>query len=340
MKERLQYLDIIRGIATIMIVIHHFNKALERYGIFIGTRQIIFPDTAANGNFGVLGVSLFFIISGASLMYVYRDNLNIKRYSVRRIVSIFPLFYIAYAGAFLCRVVMAGNFSFIDAPKRNFIFTVLGVDGYIDYKIPTWYLVGEWFLGCIIIMYILFPMLRKLMINNPELTMIIGLTIYVATVQFNCFEISLARNICIRVFDLLFGMYFVYRIKEVNKLVGAGTVILLSILFFVKVPGNDMYGVTLVGILTFLALVWISMMIKNPIIAKSIKFISKYSYGIFLTHHMVINLVIGLCSNRNLNYLTGMGIFVITLIGIGIATMLLYFTYNILGKILKKVKEV
>nr|WP_258323505.1 heparan-alpha-glucosaminide N-acetyltransferase domain-containing protein [Bifidobacterium indicum] len=73
-KQRLFYLDWVRALATVLIVITHFNNPVL-------TNRPAFP----NAPFGIyirdLGVSQFLIISGAALMYTYEDeeHLDLKR---------------------------------------------------------------------------------------------------------------------------------------------------------------------------------------------------------------------------------------------------------------------
>jgi len=50
---------------------------------------------------GDWGVSLFFIISGAALMYVYQEKLEYKRFYKKRFESLYPMFWMAYIIAFI-----------------------------------------------------------------------------------------------------------------------------------------------------------------------------------------------------------------------------------------------
>ena len=86
-KPRLFYLDWVRGLSAILIVITHFNNPyLVEHPIF------------ANSPFGIyigsLGVSQFLIISGAALMYSHEDaeKLDLKKFYWKRCKSIFPMF--------------------------------------------------------------------------------------------------------------------------------------------------------------------------------------------------------------------------------------------------------
>ena len=66
-KERLFYLDFVRAIAAMAIVITHFN-ARYLYLNPPAPEKAVFTTFIGNLYIGDWGVSLFFIISGAALM--------------------------------------------------------------------------------------------------------------------------------------------------------------------------------------------------------------------------------------------------------------------------------
>ena len=69
MKEKKLYLDVLRILAILMVFHLHFTVALDHaYGVFFGF---------ANGNWGNVGTSLFFLISGNCLARNYGEKLNI-----------------------------------------------------------------------------------------------------------------------------------------------------------------------------------------------------------------------------------------------------------------------
>ena len=47
-------------------------------------------------------------------------------------------------------------------PKWKLVFSVLGLDGYLLPLGANFYKIGEWFLGCLLLIYLLFPLLRRL----------------------------------------------------------------------------------------------------------------------------------------------------------------------------------
>ena len=99
-KERLFYLDFVRAVAAVSIVITHFNA---RY-LYLNPpmpEKAVLTTTVSNIYIGDWGVSLFFIISGAALMYVYEKKCELKTFYKKRFFSIYPMFWMAYIAAFI-----------------------------------------------------------------------------------------------------------------------------------------------------------------------------------------------------------------------------------------------
>ena len=88
-KERLFYLDFVRAIATISIVLTHFN-ARFLYLNPPAPEKAVITTTVANIYIGGWGVSLFFIISGAALMYVYQEKCELKTFLQKKIFKYLP----------------------------------------------------------------------------------------------------------------------------------------------------------------------------------------------------------------------------------------------------------
>lgn len=335
-KERVWYLDFIRAIAVIMIILHHFNAALIEKGIMVDNKNHIFILEWKNGNFGTLGVSLFFIISGAALMLTYKDDYSLKKYVIRRVNSIFPLFYIAYFVAFIFLFWMYKGIHFISAPKWTILLTIIGMDGYFSYLGPTWYLVGEWFLGCIIFMYCLFPLLKKLLDRWEAPTIIVSFILYILCVIFNPFQISITRNILIRGLDMLLGMVFMKEVQRIKPVFGILSIILMILLFFYKIPFFDMFGISMMGWCVFVSCAFIAQYINFDFIKKLCSKISKYSYGIFLTHHLTILYIAQEFRNKQLSFLEGLTLLLLIVFVISIVTKGIYVIYNFVCSLFKR----
>lgn len=331
-KERILYLDFIRAISIVAIVVFHFNTSMFSHGI--NSAFILFQNYK-NGNLGNIGVSLFFIISGAALMYSYRDNFSIKTFLAKRFMSIYPMFWMAYAIAFLYLFYFNKTIEH-GVPNINFILTLIGMDGYLLYRIPSYYLLGEWFLGCIILLYLCFPLLRKLMINKPIVLLISICVFYIAIVQTYPFKMDIDRNFITRIPDLLVGMYFIQYIKKVRFYQFIAALSISSLLLFVEININQMYKITIIGISLFFVLVYIIQHIKLGIINNLFFVVSKYSYSIFLTHHVIMSQLLLRFKGVTLTSIESYCLFLITCIVIFVVSV---YLYKITDKLIVNLKD-
>jgi len=194
-RERIFYLDFVRAVATISIIFTHYN-ALFIYNTSIPMPQkAILTMTVGNVYIGSWGVSLFLIISGAALMYVYENELDVLKFWKKRFINIYPMFWIAYIFAMLFNFYRIGSID-TSIGKWRYIFSILGIDGYIaNWGVQTFFLVGEWFLGYIIIIYIIFPILRKGVNEYPLLLAIITAVLYILSIVLGAKDVSLLECI-------------------------------------------------------------------------------------------------------------------------------------------------
>lgn len=104
-KPRLYYIDALRVLGTVAVFFYHLNDYLielpEKYGASLAP-SVFLPMKAFGIGLGQAAVAVFFLLSGFVLMYTTSDApLDFRRYGKRRIVDIFPFFYMAYLLAFL-----------------------------------------------------------------------------------------------------------------------------------------------------------------------------------------------------------------------------------------------
>ena len=238
------------------------------------------------------------IISGAALMYTQGDKekLNLKSFYARRALTIYPMFWIAYIVAATFYVLRSG-WLFGSRPWQ-LVFTVFGVDGYVaNMHVSTFYMLGEWFLGFILIFYAVFPLLRIGVKKYPLIAAVVVGVLYVVTLLSGRTILQLPQDLLLttRLPELVFGMYFVRYIKKVPHVVGAGSIVLLILQQWKEFLSGNL-AVTIVGVSFFLMMVWICQLIGNKpwrVIQWSVNWVSKYSYAIFLTHHVIIVLMFG-----------------------------------------------
>ncbi|MFU0542244.1 acyltransferase family protein [Gardnerella pickettii] len=335
-KPRLFYLDWIRAIAAILIVVTHFNNPyLEPTRFFVNRPFGIY--------IGGLGVSLFLIISGAALMYNYgdRESLDLRTFYTKRAKTLYPMFWVAFIVANILLFVRNNGYIFVPRHKITVIFSLFGMDGYASaFGVGTFYTLGEWFLGFIILFYIVFPLLRVGVNKMPIATVCIVLTLYAVTVVFFMFyqipRVPSDILLTTRLPELVFGMIFVKFIKKVPHWLAAVSFVILAAQQLTHIL-KDNIAVTVVGIFAFLLLSYIGELVKSfkPLSACT-KFISAYSYPIFLVHHVLIMQVFTVIYPVWLNRWQAYGLliaeFVVILV---LSVMLKRFTNLIVGFVSK-----
>ena len=286
-KPRVFYLDLIRALATLLIVLTHFNFHLKDHG---GGYVLTFQPFGIY--VGDLGVSLFLIISGAALTLTYRRPINLKRFYWKRFLNIYPMFWTAWVlGTFYYFLISNGRPPNA-GPAKSFIFTLLGVDGLVSaFGWPTMYLLGEWFLGFILLYYVVFPLILWAIDRFPVVTGVVILAAYAATAvimhrYFSGYPSSMVLTT--RLPELAFGSYFVLYVRRVHwvTVIPAAAVLAVSAMLPEKIPED--VGTTIVGISAFLILVVAGRYVAIQPVRAFVGLIARYSYPIFLVHHVVI----------------------------------------------------
>lgn len=176
MKKRLLGLDILRDIGVIFIFFYHF---FIEYVVSGQGTDVSMLDYNYFFNILARPASIFlFLISGYALMYNHEEDMPLSKYYLRRFKGLFIPFYIAYIFTFIACYIVNGQMPGAGVAKRFFIFTLTGTDGVAQMVYPTFYLIGEWFMSCIVVCYVLFPLLAWLHKRFRILTLILLIVWY------------------------------------------------------------------------------------------------------------------------------------------------------------------
>lgn len=330
-------LDVIRTVAILFVIFYHYNSAIIS---FISKDMAFFKDHEFTGR---TAISLFFILSGASLMLSTHSNYSIINFYKKRFLAIFPLFWFTYIVTLLVLTVVFPRYLFVGINPVQFVYTIIGFDGFLlYYKIQTQYLVGDWFLGCIIILYILFPMLKILFLKNKHL--LITASFAICVIIANIYDLNKQPEVSIfplyRVFEFVFGMYFMYFMSTYNFnlskikriIVAVASCISLIIIVLFEFTNNAFVSYTFVGVLFFVFLFSFSNLSMKYIPKQLIRFISKYSYAAFLVHHAIV--IIAVQNSKNILNTTqnSIAMFVALLLFIYLVS---YLVYNSLRYLLR-----
>lgn len=106
-KERLENIDLLRGVAIIFVVLYHYtNHYPPEY--LLRTDNWFLPIA----KYGWSGVDIFFIVSGYCIALTIIKTSNFVEFSVKRFARIYPAY-------FFCGISTLIFFSFFDLPGRE-----------------------------------------------------------------------------------------------------------------------------------------------------------------------------------------------------------------------------
>lgn len=274
----------------------HFIKALCAIGIIIFHFSCHLKNTTfrpffyfENGNWGSTFVTIFFIVSGALLYHNYSDKMDIKTYYKKRWKSIFPMFYLAYLSFEIGNIFLNKSVLYRGSIKP-YIFSIIGMDGYLSDNFTTYYNIGEWFLGMIIILYIIFPLILVLFKKNSNLIFISSLIFYLIFLDKPFINNTPFRTLPSCLISFILGMIIIKnKDKIINKWSTLAAILSCLLLHFIKLPISDDIGNHLMGLFVFVIMSFIGEWImKNNICEKIFTELSKISYAIFLLQHLAI----------------------------------------------------
>lgn len=316
MKKRIFYLDFLRSFAIIMVLLlHSISSYITELGLFGTTSWYV--NLFLNA-FSRTGVPIFFMISG-SLMLSSDNTENFKRFYKRSLVHIaIPLVFwnVAY-----------------------FIYKC--IRGYIDFDITI--LLSDfincgtgyhlWYLYTLVGIYLIAPFL-KILINNCSMNQLIWLLFLMMLCTTIRPFINMVTPLYVYLFEPLFNGYISYFImgyilSKINYnyktiagflaagLLGlAGSVVLNHI--HSSSDGIDLvtnYGYSLCHYVLAAAIFAVSKVAfeKRTLFRGIVYALSKYSFGIYLIHVAVIDLVVNCFMIDASPIVSSIYIFVVTL---------------------------
>lgn len=300
MKKRIVSLDVIRVFSCLCVLLVHFNAAISGWtgGIFVYPNSLL-GNYILSGRvyIGGLGVSLFFILSGASLMYTHKPERGLRYFYKKRVFNIYPMFWIAFA--------IATAFDFLSnkamgfAKPANILYSIAGMDGYfgtLGLITTEYYKLGEWFLGCIILLYVLFPLLYKGIERKPILTTGCVCAIYILCIRLvPVFGYTIDQiAFVLRIPEVLLGMLFIRydMLKRPLRLMGLGVgVFVLAVLFRNNISSLTLCIATALAVFVVLNSM-VCLLAKFNIRWSGFTALANLTYPVFLIHHWLIHTMV------------------------------------------------
>ena len=182
---------------------------------------------------------------------------------------------------------------FYNGHWTKLFYTLIGLDGYLSYRLHTYFISGEWFLGAIILIYILYPILLFLININLIIPFLISFIGYFLMYKTNIFIIIKDMNLLTCIISFYFGIIAIKYKKYFyeNKIVFNVSLSLLILFIFIKL-NTFILIFQLQGFFLYISLLHLGTFIMTKRNLSVIEEISKISFSIFLIHHrLIINIL-------------------------------------------------
>lgn len=297
-KRRIDY-DLIRILACASVLIFHFNASVCGFDT-VG--QLVYPNELIPSvyfgcvSLGDIGNNLFFMLSGAALMGSRKiaSGKDLTHFYLNRAEKLMPPFYIAWLWATCAQLLM--NKTISGAPIPSLLLTLFGMDGYGSARgwfTNNFYQVGEWYLGCAIICYLLWPLVMYLWDHLPAwvflplVALMYGITVF--STDGNLITVP------VRLTQMIAGGCFARYIKQMKNIQLIGTTVAVTIA--VIMAQKYIHAVTVGFVVCWMIFLLISLLVACfpaffQAISSAIISAAALTYPIFLVHHKLISLMV------------------------------------------------
>jgi exopolysaccharide production protein ExoZ len=336
MPSRLHNLDYLRGLVAFGIMIYHY--LIFSFGEFTADTFI--------GRIGIYGVSIFYVLSGLTLYYVYFNNIKPTKQEVfsffkKRIFRIFPLLWLVTIAA----IILSSK-----APDfYNLFLNLTGLFGFI--KWDTYFSDGVWSIGNELVFYVFFPFFILFSKSNKFLMIILSLILFSFYLYFSFVILSPEQTLAqqwreyvnpLNQAFLFLGGFLIGLLLNTIKISRIISILLLlfSIGLFIIIPsnGNLINLVTGVNRLIFtfccflICFSFYKLNFKLPaFINKPLALLGEASYSIYLLHPIIYKITGGQDLNNHPSIKISLSI-ILTLI-------ISYLTYEYFEKFFMKLAK-
>lgn len=332
--NRLYNLDYLRGLAAFGIMIYHYlSWTLGKFS----------ADTFM-GRVGIYGVSIFYVLSGLTLYYVYYNKMkpslkDITSFFKKRIFRIFPLLWLVTITAIILSEKKPDGY--------DLFLNLTGLFGFI--KWDTYFSAGVWSIGNELVFYVFFPAFVFFSKSHKSLiiilfTVIFSLYLYFAFVKLNSDVTSQWKNYTNplnQVFLFLGGFLIglLFNKTEIKSNVNLVLLILAIGLFIFYPVEGDAFNLKIgINRLVFtlccflICFCFYKMTFKFPLfVHRPLTLLGEASYSVYLLHPIVYS-IMGLVNTHFLHSSE-----TVRLILSFISTLIVsYFTYEYFEKFFMK----
>ncbi|MFN8437584.1 MAG: acyltransferase [Cytophagales bacterium] len=298
-KKHLIGLDYLRGLAALCVMLFHYTAWTNQ------NYSELFWDKMA-----IYSVSIFYIVSGMTLHYVYSQNLQLKKldlinFYTKRFFRIFPLFWLVTI-----------YFMTVERqrPDLKIIFlNYTGLFGFLEWDKGIAF--GVWSIGNEIVFYTLFPFLIWLLRKNRYsfyLVFILSFKIfgYFTFYEFDPFKIITAQwhqyyNPSHQMFIFLSGIMSAHFLQNIKLPIQISLLLIffgIGSLMLYPVTGQSsalIYGydrIALIGLCITICIGFYKINTSWPYFNSTLGILGKISYSMYLLHAPCFLICSNLCS--------------------------------------------
>lgn len=332
---RLHNLDYLRGLAAFGIMIYHYlSWTLGK-----------FTADSFMGRVGIYGVSIFYVLSGLTLYYVYYNKMQPSKQDVlaffkKRIFRIFPLLWLVTILAILLRGQIPNFF--------NLFLNLTGLFGFV--KWDTYFSAGVWSIGNELVFYALFPFFILFAKSYRLLLILLSIALFLLYLYFAFIKLNNEPtwtnyvNPLNQVFLFLGG--FLIGLLFNKKQISNATLIALitaGLGIFIFLPAHGEQIVLKIGanrlIFTLccflICLSFYKLTFKLPLIVhKPLTLLGEASYSIYLIHPIIYNLI-GILRSHTIHFPESVRL----ILSVCTTLFVAYFTYEYFEKYFMKLAK-
>lgn len=293
-RSRAPEYDLIRVLCMSTVALFHWGTTCTEQGLSgVSDAFVAYP----NGTWGEMASLVFLMLSGAVLALNYPfGRFSALSFYKKRWLSIYPLYYLAY-GLAACWLLVFWPGYFGNADPFKFFLSFLGMDGYFSYRWAGSYILGEWFLGAIVLLYLLYPLLAAAMEHTATRTAVTAVLpiAFVLVVRHGWFGTYYAiyslHNLFTCALCFWLGMlYQKYRtvFPRLFRAAALFSLPVLAVTLFFPLPMNHFYWMMLDAICCFLVLAELApLLLRWGPLAALCRWLGKYAYAMLLVHHFL-----------------------------------------------------
>ena len=301
--KRIRSFDGLRVLSFIAIIWYHMVVHLAETGIYAESKLVRWY-TIADTHIALPAVAVFFMLSGAVLSLQSGQGFNLQVFLKKRFSRLLIPYYLLTLAYFaMLLIVHRGKTDFFsaDIPLWHSIFNLFGMDGWMQsHGVPSFYFgIGEWFLGALVILSLLFPLFRLALRKAPVFFLVAATGVYVFFAIRGTPLVTEFISLPMKGYEFILGMYLGTYYNRIPK--KAWMIALPLTVALLLIPSEWLFRQAFRTTLQAAGLL-ISFSGLEPLLAKHklkvLDTVSGYSYELFLTHHIVIAFITGKPQSR------------------------------------------